>query len=103
MRQTENLMDLNNIGEAEDRISQLPDSLLHHILSFLDIEHVARSSLLSKRWKYIWTSIPTLVFPSYHSKPPSSSETNKFMEFVDRTLHLHDTSSNIQKFLSQNE
>ncbi|RZC87513.1 hypothetical protein C5167_036053 [Papaver somniferum] len=88
-----NLMDLNNIGKAEDRISELPDSLLHHILSFLDIKVVARTSVLSKRWSHIWTSIPTLIFPDLYLK----SEINSFMDFVDRTLRLHDASSNIQK------
>ncbi|RZC81887.1 hypothetical protein C5167_044476 [Papaver somniferum] len=38
----------NNIGEAEeDRISELPDSHLHYILSFLDIKHVAPTCVLS--------------------------------------------------------
>ncbi|RZC88781.1 hypothetical protein C5167_031154 [Papaver somniferum] len=86
-------MGLNNIGEAEDRISELPDSLLHRILSSLDIKHVARTSFLSKRWSRIWTSFPTLVFPNLYHK----SEINKFMDFVDRTLRLPDASSNIQK------
>ncbi|XP_026459947.1 F-box/LRR-repeat protein At4g14103-like [Papaver somniferum] len=86
-------MDLNNIGEAEDRISELPDSLLHRILSFLDNKEVACTSVLSKRWSHIWTSIPTLVFPNLYHK----SEINKFMDFVDRTLRLRDASSNIQK------
>ncbi|XP_026398367.1 F-box/LRR-repeat protein At4g14103-like [Papaver somniferum] len=97
-------MDLNNnIGKAYDRISKLPDSLINHILSFLDIKLVARTCILSKRWKYIWTSIPTLVFPYFLPNPPSLSETNKFMEFVDRTLVLHDE-SNIQKcHLTTNE
>ncbi|XP_026420716.1 putative F-box/LRR-repeat protein At4g13960 [Papaver somniferum] len=88
---------LHNIGEADDRISELPDPILHHILSFLDIKPVARTCILSKRWNDIWTSIPTLSFGS-RLEPPSLSETNKFMEFLDRTLLLHDTSSNIQKF-----
>ncbi|XP_026398192.1 F-box/LRR-repeat protein At4g14103-like [Papaver somniferum] len=87
----------NNIGEAEDRISELPDSVLHRILSFLDIKHVARTCILSKRWKYIWASIPTLDL-SRVSRSATLSEINKLMDFVDRTLLLHDTSSSIQKF-----
>ncbi|XP_026444938.1 putative F-box protein At1g58310 [Papaver somniferum] len=80
-------------GAEEDRISLLPDSLLHYIISFLDNKCVARTSLLSKRWSHIWTSIPTLDFQF----PDNSSETTKFMDFVDRTLLLHDFSS-IKKF-----
>jgi len=40
--------------EEEDRISDLPDSLLHHILSFLPIKDAGITSLLSKRWKPLW-------------------------------------------------
>lgn len=48
---------------GEDRISLLPDKLLHHILSFLDTQMVIKTtSLLSKRWTNLWTSIPTLSF-----------------------------------------
>ncbi|KAI3899765.1 hypothetical protein MKW92_044786, partial [Papaver armeniacum] len=86
-------MDLNNIGGAEDRISELPDSIIYHILSFLEMKDVACTSVLSKRWSHIWTTVPTLVFPDCYEP----SEINNFMDFVDRTFHLHDTSTNIQK------
>ncbi|XP_026444483.1 F-box/LRR-repeat protein At4g14103-like [Papaver somniferum] len=84
----------DSMTEAKDLISDLPDSLLHHILSFLEIKYVARTSVLSKRWNYIWTSIPTLDFKHWL---PSSLETSKFMDFLDGTLHRHNI-SNIQKF-----
>ncbi|KAI3951912.1 hypothetical protein MKW92_046045 [Papaver armeniacum] len=93
-------MDLNNIGEADDRISELPDSIIYHILSFLEMKDVACTSVLSKRWSHIWTTVPTLVFPDWYEP----SEINNFMDFVDRTLLLHDTSSNIQTIsISKNE
>ncbi|RZC59818.1 hypothetical protein C5167_007120 [Papaver somniferum] len=47
----------NNMSEAEDRISNLPASLLHHILYFVPTCDAARTSVLSKRWKYIWRSL----------------------------------------------
>ncbi|KAI5682952.1 hypothetical protein M9H77_04180 [Catharanthus roseus] len=40
-----------------DLISALPDWLLHHILSFLDLEKAASTSLLSRRWRFLWTSM----------------------------------------------
>ncbi|XP_026398335.1 FBD-associated F-box protein At5g22730-like [Papaver somniferum] len=100
-------MDLNNqnnssIGESEDKISGLPDALIYHILSFLDIKLVVRTSVLSTRWNDIWASIPILIFPSWTSEV-SLSEINKFMDFVDRTLLLRDPSSNIQKNYSPNK
>ncbi|KAL5221401.1 hypothetical protein ABZP36_026114 [Zizania latifolia] len=41
-----------------DRLSGLPDEMLHHIISFLSAQEVARTCLLSKRWKQLWTSAP---------------------------------------------
>ncbi|KAI3912320.1 hypothetical protein MKW98_023189 [Papaver atlanticum] len=38
-----------------DRIRNLRDSLIHHILSFLEIKQIAQTSVLSKQWRYIWT------------------------------------------------
>ncbi|XP_026423970.1 F-box/LRR-repeat protein At1g52650-like [Papaver somniferum] len=88
------------MSESMDRISDIPESLLHHIICFLEIKDGARTSVLSKRWNSIWTSIPTLRFHrplSCSFLPPSSAETDKFMDFVDGTLHRHN-SSNIQNF-----
>nr|XP_016492610.1 PREDICTED: putative F-box/FBD/LRR-repeat protein At5g56810 [Nicotiana tabacum] len=45
-----------------DRISSLPDDILHNILSSLFIFDVVQLSLLPKRWKYIWTTMPYLHF-----------------------------------------
>ncbi|VFQ60286.1 unnamed protein product [Cuscuta campestris] len=50
---------------AHDRISNLAEPLLHHILSFLKRKDVVKTSALSKRWRYVWTSVPTLDFVSY--------------------------------------
>ncbi|XP_047961802.1 LOW QUALITY PROTEIN: F-box/LRR-repeat protein At3g58940-like [Salvia hispanica] len=38
----------------DDRISELPDDILQHILSFIDTCEVVRTSILSKRWKHQW-------------------------------------------------
>ncbi|KAM6578963.1 hypothetical protein CsatB_030800 [Cannabis sativa] len=49
--------------DGEDRISKLPDATIKHILSFLPTKDVVRTSFLSKRWKLMWYSVPTLYFP----------------------------------------
>jgi len=51
-------------GEIEDRLSNLPDGVLLHILSFLDAKYAVQTCVLSTRWKYLWKSIPTLILQS---------------------------------------
>ncbi|XP_057773770.1 putative F-box protein At1g49610 [Salvia miltiorrhiza] len=52
-------------GAAEahsDRLSDLPDSLILTILLLLDMRDVVRTSLLSQRWRNLWSTIPCLDF-----------------------------------------
>ncbi|XP_071732486.1 putative F-box/LRR-repeat protein At3g59170 [Rutidosis leptorrhynchoides] len=67
----------------EDRISNLPDDIIHHILSFLDLKYAMQTSALSKKWKLVWTLLPQLNFNSYNFSNPSH-----FNEFVKHAL-LH--------------
>ncbi|KAJ0639582.1 putative F-box-like domain superfamily protein [Helianthus annuus] len=45
-----------------DRISTLPQPILETILCLLSTEEAARTSILSREWRYKWTTIPTLKF-----------------------------------------
>ncbi|KAJ0666259.1 putative F-box domain, leucine-rich repeat domain superfamily, F-box-like domain superfamily [Helianthus annuus] len=47
-----------------DRLSSLPDDLIHKILSFVSIKQTVETSVLSSRWRFIWTSMPYLSFSS---------------------------------------
>ncbi|GKV34441.1 hypothetical protein SLEP1_g42816 [Rubroshorea leprosula] len=44
-----------------DSFSRLPDELVLHILSFLPMEEVVRTSVLSRRWRYLYASISNVV------------------------------------------
>ncbi|EEC83264.1 hypothetical protein OsI_28595 [Oryza sativa Indica Group] len=44
----------------DDRLSDLPDTILHHIMSLLSAQEVARTCILSKRWKELSASAPCL-------------------------------------------
>ncbi|KAF7081978.1 hypothetical protein CFC21_085869 [Triticum aestivum] len=41
-------------------ISDLPDDMLEHIVSFLSLNEAVRTCVLSKNWSYIWKFVPTL-------------------------------------------
>lgn len=45
-----------------DMISKLPPGLIETILCFLPIKEAARTSILSREWRYRWTKIPKLTF-----------------------------------------
>src|ERR1044072_8678622 len=64
-----------------DRISKLPDEVLCHILSFLPAKDVFATSIVSKRWKPLWLSVPCLDFDETRLRSPSS-----FIPFVDAAI-----------------
>ncbi|XP_057772062.1 F-box/FBD/LRR-repeat protein At1g16930-like isoform X2 [Salvia miltiorrhiza] len=45
-----------------DRLSDLPDALILEILSLLWSREVVRTTILSKRWKDLWTTVPRFDF-----------------------------------------
>ncbi|GKA37828.1 F-box domain containing protein [Tanacetum coccineum] len=67
-----------------DRLSSLPDNLIHKILSFISLQQAIGTSTLSSRWRYIWTSMPYLNFST-----ESFSTLSKFSEFVTNILSRH--------------
>ncbi|MFS7981128.1 putative F-box domain, leucine-rich repeat domain superfamily, F-box-like domain superfamily [Helianthus anomalus] len=50
--------------QTKDTINTLPQTIIENILCFLPIREAARTSILSKEWRYKWTTIPKLKFGS---------------------------------------
>ena len=55
---------------ALDILSTLPDSVLCIILSKLPIRVAIQSSVLSKRWRFLYREMPTLILSPYLLTPP---------------------------------
>ncbi|GAU47248.1 hypothetical protein TSUD_243410 [Trifolium subterraneum] len=45
-----------------DRISDLPCNVIDGILKHLNVEELVCTSLLSRKWRYVWNTVPQLVF-----------------------------------------
>ncbi|OEL38039.1 hypothetical protein BAE44_0000942 [Dichanthelium oligosanthes] len=76
---------------AEDRLSGLPDDLLHSILRDLPLKHAARTSALSRRWASQWlralASAPVIDFTDRgfaRGQPPARAAVT-----VSRCLRFH--------------
>ncbi|XP_057452092.1 putative F-box/FBD/LRR-repeat protein At5g22670 [Lotus japonicus] len=80
-----------------DRISMLPDDVICNILSFLPTQDVVSTSLLSKRWKPLWRSVPSLYFDdqSYLINNNSYSYVC-FQKFICNTMLARNANEPIQ-------
>ncbi|KAG7534455.1 F-box domain [Arabidopsis thaliana x Arabidopsis arenosa] len=67
-----------------DSISLLPDDFLLHILSLLPTKDVLNTSVLSKRWRYLWKLVPKLQYIDIDE----NADHGIFVRFVDRSLLL---------------
>ncbi|XP_074271841.1 putative F-box/LRR-repeat protein At3g58880 [Silene latifolia] len=78
-----------------DKISNLPDELLVLILSFLPTWYGVRTSILSRRWRYLFTLTDCLYFDDEPFK--RRGDRRRFENFVYKVLELHKISP-IRKF-----
>lgn len=76
----------------EDNLSDLPDCVILHILSFLNAKEAVRTCILSNRWKNVWKCVPTLVL---HSSDFSTFK--NFTKFVSKILSHRDGTIALQE------
>ena len=50
------------IFSRRDRLSELPDILLGHVLSFLPTKEAGRAAELSRRWRHVFRNVHTVSF-----------------------------------------
>ncbi|CAN4076080.1 unnamed protein product [Withania somnifera] len=82
------------IKVSDDRLSDLPDEILVHILSMLpNVNEIIQTSELSNRWRFLWKSVPVSLdfyFPEdpYFGLP--ESDENEALDFIaDTHRELH--------------
>ena len=104
-------MELQNKQE-DDRISLLPDHIIHEFLSLLDTKAVARSCVLSKTWQRAWASFPRIDFNQYYfnareCEHPKYSPTKNieirmkkdaFLSYIDNSLQSRLELEHVEKF-----
>ena len=76
--------------EERDRLSELPDFVLLHIMNFIDTKDALRTCILSKRWKDLWKHLTTLSF--YQSSSLFNERVVNFNKFVSQVLSCRDGS-----------
>ncbi|RZC75069.1 hypothetical protein C5167_050545 [Papaver somniferum] len=95
--------------EEADIISRLPDNILHEILSFVDMKHAVRTSVLAKRWLKVWMSIRsiTLSWSEFLEEKTAFLEEeeidhaidglrDRFIGIVNKVFNRRDEYSNIE-------
>ncbi|CAN8253410.1 unnamed protein product [Cochlearia groenlandica] len=69
-----------------DRINGLSDELLIKILSYVPTKIAVTTSILSKRWQFLWTWLPNI---EYDDEDSDIIDMRKYLHSIDKNLLLH--------------
>ncbi|XP_047067908.1 MEIOTIC F-BOX protein MOF-like [Lolium rigidum] len=93
------------VALAGDRLSDLPDGLLHTIMSFLPAPQVVQTSVLSRRWRDLWRSTPCISIEQPDFRITAGSQRHereekwrKLENFTTNFLLFHNNVASLDKF-----
>nr|XP_011464170.1 PREDICTED: FBD-associated F-box protein At4g10400-like isoform X2 [Fragaria vesca subsp. vesca] len=88
--------DIKDFGSMVDRTSGLPDEILVSILSLLSLKEAQATSILSRRWQYVWAYCITLNFAEKIlvrfrelDREARELERCRYVNWVDSVLKQH--------------
>ncbi|KAL5708175.1 hypothetical protein ACHQM5_018998 [Ranunculus cassubicifolius] len=89
-----------NPNSEMDIITNLPELIRNHILSFLPIVDAIRTSILSTQWRNICSSLPNLSFDQqlFDEMPSSTNNQTRFQDSVTQFIHQRDERASVQSF-----
>ncbi|KAF9594678.1 hypothetical protein IFM89_034361 [Coptis chinensis] len=87
----------SSFDQKKNRISHMPDPIRSHIVSFLPMKEAMRSSILSRQWRYVCSSLSNLKFDQVDFEETKKRKRGDFRDFVDETLLSHN-GSDIKRF-----
>ncbi|CAI0464561.1 unnamed protein product [Linum tenue] len=87
-----------------DRLSSLPDEILTHILSSLQTKYAVSTSVLSRRWKDLWTRVSIIDLDNqsldglFSDRGVQEARDLEFSRFVRRVLSKHKNLNSLMRF-----
>ncbi|KVH95897.1 F-box domain, cyclin-like protein [Cynara cardunculus var. scolymus] len=88
--------------QTMDRISDLPDPIVHHIMSFLTTLDITKISILSKRFFFLWSSFPVIDFDqstfARTSQGTLAFVTDAFLNHIHNSTRLRRIDTVLSKF-----
>uniref|UniRef100_A0A0D9XHI9 F-box domain-containing protein n=1 Tax=Leersia perrieri TaxID=77586 RepID=A0A0D9XHI9_9ORYZ len=89
-----------------DLLSAVPDDVILHVMSFLTTRQAVRTSLVSRRWRNLWRSVPCINVNINEFLPSGTELTDDDLErefafkmFMEKVVELRDPTALIRTFL----
>ncbi|ERN16550.1 hypothetical protein AMTRI_Chr11g96470 [Amborella trichopoda] len=76
-----------SVSSSADKLSYLPKEIISSILSFLPVREAGRTSVLARKWRNMWASMPVLNLDVDSFSESKTDETQEF--FYDWNMIIH--------------